>query len=178
MPFGTYEFMRDRNRQLGNTNDDCGFTIIELLISMAVLVILAATSISHYQDLAGSFSRWNTRTYIIQDLRYAQAKSISEGCRMVINIFDDASGYEVGCDYLNYDTTAPVDIDNVFFSRVLPAGVTISTDSTMIFNPKGQIINPNGQLSTRTLSMTFTEGETSGNFMTISIVATGAFSIS
>jgi prepilin-type N-terminal cleavage/methylation domain-containing protein len=154
-----------------------GFSLLELLVVIVILAIISAGSISQLGELGSSFNRWNSRTYIVQDLRYAQTKAISEGCRAIFQIADDAKSYSFGCDYLPYDYSAPYNNDTTFFTRLLPGSIEINSDATIIFNPKGQIINSTGDLDTREVNMTYYDGEEEKTFITANILATGVFTI-
>lgn len=152
-----------------------GFSMLELVVTMTIASILASTAISQFTELNSVFDRWNARTLLLQDIRFAQAKSVTQGCRGVITIAGGGNTYSFGCDYLDYDTTDPIAADTIFINRTLPTSINLATDGTIIFNPKGQIIDSSGALQTRTISLTDTGGGESVEFATASIYATGVF---
>lgn len=152
-----------------------GFNMIEIVVTLSVAVILASTAVSQFTEINTVFDRWNARTLLLQDIRFAQAKSVTQGCRGVIEIAAGGNSYTFGCDYLDYDTSAPIEADVDFLTRTLPNDINFSSDDTIIFNPKGQIIDPTGALDSRSLTLTDTGGESSSVFSTAQIYATGVF---
>lgn len=152
-----------------------GFSVIELVVTMTIASILASTAIGQFTEINSVFDRWNARTLLLQDIRYGQAKSVTQGCRGVFTISGGGNTYSFGCDYLNYDTADPIAADTVFINRTFPTSINLSVDDTIIFNPKGQIINSSGALETRTLALTDTGGGETVEFATASIYATGVF---
>lgn len=161
--------LRDRRSGEG------GFSVVELLVTITIASILASTAIGQFVEINSVFDRWNARTLLLQDIRFAQAKSVTQGCRGVFTISGGGNSYSFGCDYLDYDTVDPITADAIFINRTFPTSISLSVDDTIIFNPKGQIINPTGALETRTLALTDTGGGESVEFSTASIFATGVF---
>jgi prepilin-type N-terminal cleavage/methylation domain-containing protein len=162
---------------MNNLKSQDGFSLLELIVVLVILAIVSATSVAHIGDLGSSFNRWNSRTYIVQDLRYAQTKAISEGCRAIFDIAADAKSYSFGCDYLPYDYSTPYSNDVTFFTRVLPGTIEINTDDVIIFNPKGQIVDGTGDLTTRVVNMTYDDDGEEKTFLTANILATGVFTL-
>ena len=147
-----------------------GFTISELLVGMVIVSIIAASSIAFFSDLGPSFDRWNSNIHTLQDLRFAQTLAITEGCRVIVDIADDGKSYAIGCDYLDYDYVAPHDTDKVFLNRTLPDSITLTADTTIIFNPRGQCIEANGNLDSRSITLTSSDSD---SFLNASILPTG-----
>lgn len=151
-------------------NNQSGFSIVELLVGMVIMSIVAYSSVSFFSDLGPSFDRWNANIYALQDLRYAQTLAISEGCRVLITISEDGQSYSIGCDYLPYDYSQPYATDHVFLNRALPNSVSFASDSTIIYNAKGQCVSSSGDLTTRSITLTSSK---SGLFLNASILPTG-----
>lgn len=147
-----------------------GFTVTEMIVGMMITSIIGYSSVTFFSDLGPSFDRWNANIYALQDLRYAQTLAITEGCRAIVTIAEDGHSYDIGCDYLAYDYTAPYSTDTTFLNRALPNTVTFGSDATIIFNAKGQCVSSTGDLASRTISLT---SSTSGSFLTGSILPTG-----
>lgn len=147
-----------------------GFSVMELLVGMVIMSIVAYSSVAFFSDLGPSFDRWNANIYALQDLRYAQTLAVTEGCRVIVTIAVDGKSYSIGCDYLSYDYSAPYIADQIFLNRDLPTTVTLTSDSTIIYNPKGQCVSATGDLASRSISLS---SSTSGTFLTASILPTG-----
>lgn len=80
-----------------------GYTLLELCVTLLVLTSLSAAALPKIAEIDSSFNRLNSRSYLIQDLKRAQAEAITSGCRGIAVISPDGKSYRFGCDYLAYD---------------------------------------------------------------------------
>ena len=157
-----------------------GFTLMELLVTVSIAVVLLATAVNSLFSLTSAFKRLDSKSQLTFDLRKAQAISVQEGCRGLFLIAPDNLSYSFGCDYLPYSTATPPEMDTTEFVRNFEPRFSISSDSYMIFNSKGQSIDTMGALDTRVFS--FMEDEQSDGVLTTyaqgTVYATGTFSFS
>lgn len=157
-------------------SEEKGFTLIDVLISIAVLAILGTLALPQYINFSSSFDGFNARSYLIQDLKQAQAEAITRGCREIFSIAEDAKSYSFGCDYLAYDTNVPPQADSISFVRNLPGDVTISASSLIIFNSRGQSVDTDDVISTVSITLWDQRGESPSVITTGTLLGTGVFS--
>jgi prepilin-type N-terminal cleavage/methylation domain-containing protein len=149
-----------------------GFSFIELIVAMGVGAIIAYFAVPELYTIQASYKRLNSKSDVLQDIKLAQAYSITEGCRGVLKIDTDANGYTFGCDYLSYDTANPPSHDTVYSRRTLPSRVSISVSGPVIFNSRGQSIDTSYTMTNRTITLTDTD---IGVFATGLLYGTGVF---
>lgn len=152
-----------------------GFTLFELLIAISILAITAAIALPNYTELNASIERMNVRQLLLQDLRRAQAESVTHGCRGIFKIAANNRSYNFGCDYLNYDTSSPPSADSTIFARNLPIYFYAASDMTVIFNSKGQIVDEFGFLDSRQITLSENSSGSLVDFATGNILGTGVF---
>jgi type IV fimbrial biogenesis protein FimT len=157
-------------------SDEDGYTLVEFLVSIAILAIVSAIAAPSFSDLSASFDRMNARSNLLQDLKRAQAESLTKGCRGILVIADDGKSYSFGCDFLDYDTSSPPSHDIVSFSRALPRNLSISTSSQIIFNSRGQSVDETDVVSTVTITMMKETQNTPSVFLNGTLTGTGLFS--
>lgn len=119
-----------------------GSGIFELLAVVLITAAFLMFAIPEFGTISQSMDRFNTRNSFLQDLKRAQAETITEGCRGIILI--TASNYEFGCDYLPYDTATTPAADDTRLNRPLPDGISIQADSQIIINSRGQSVDQAG----------------------------------
>lgn len=166
--------MCEAQKTLRSSCGSAGFTILELIVVIMMLSILAHGAVSGTMATLKSADKNSARVQVVQDLRRAQATSVTEGCRGIFEVINSGSQYTYGCDYLPYDTDPIPSADSITFTGTLPNGITMTTDSLIIFNSRGQVVNTNYSLVTRTVTLT-TVGQ---DFATGTLRATGFFSYS
>jgi Tfp pilus assembly protein FimT len=152
-----------------------GFSLLDMLAAMVIISIVASSSIAFFSDLGPSFDRWNARSALLRDLRFAQSSAIEEGCRMIMKISVDGNQYSFGCDYLDYDYSAPYDYDREFVNSTLPRGVSLTTAATLFFNAKGQSVTADGEIADLQISLHFTDEQGTSNYFGGTVLATGVF---
>lgn len=81
-----------------------------------------------------------------RDLRLAQTMTVNEGGRGVVELAANGTSYEFGYDYLNYDTSDPIEYDSGSrqFTQYLPEGTKITISDTIIFDSKARVIDKDG----------------------------------
>ena len=157
-----------------NTVSRGGFTILELMVACVVLAVLAGVGIPQFSTLKRSFELLNAKSYLLQDLKRAQAESITQGCRGVFVILPDGSGYTFGCDYLDYDTNDPPSHDVVSLRRNLPAHILISAPEPIIFNSRGQAVDVDGVIANLQIRLEDSSAERNA-YSTGTLLGTGVF---
>lgn len=100
-----------------------GFSLIEVMIVVAIFGILAAMGVSNYPELAEGVTRANARQQFEFDVRRARASASSEGAIAVLEIGMGGDSYSVGLDYAPF--AAPPAPDEVLFTRELDSSITI-----------------------------------------------------
>jgi prepilin-type N-terminal cleavage/methylation domain-containing protein len=153
--------------------EERGYSLMELLVAMGMFSILVSLAIPHYIEFNKSYNREHARTLFLHDLKRAQAETITQGCRGIFTIAIDGHSYSYGCDYLPYDTNDPPDFDVIKFTRVLPTGVSVAFDNTLIISSQGKIVDTEGTLDTRAVTLLQNDSGTYVPFTTGSILATG-----
>ncbi len=162
---------------LPEQHSETGFSLIEMMVAMVILALVTAAAAPNFADLSASFDRMNARSNLLQDLKRAQAESLTKGCRGIFEINPSGTGYTFGCDYLSYDASSPPSADEVSFEREMPSNVTIASDAQIIFNSRGQSVSESDVIATRTLTMSKTVGGTTEQFVSGTLMGTGLFSL-
>jgi len=155
-----------------------GFTLANLLVTISILAISTAAALPQVSRLRATFNRMNAEAYLTQDLKRAQAESITQGCRGIFIIAPDGRSYSFGCDYLVYDTTVPPQPDNVTLRRKLPDNFLIQASQPIIFNSKGQTVDASGIISNTTITLVETGHGAARDFASGILLGTGVFSFS
>ncbi|HMO17427.1 MAG TPA: prepilin-type N-terminal cleavage/methylation domain-containing protein [Oligoflexia bacterium] len=130
-----------------------GFTAFELVIVMLITSILASVAIPKIGELRDVRHRSAAKFQVSQHLRWIQAKSVEQGCRGLVKISPNGKRYELGCDYIPFDSNDDPSIETKFSEYELPGGVSISTDNPIIFSTRGQSIDQNGGHRTVTVKL-------------------------
>lgn len=153
-----------------------GFTMLELMVALAIVGVVAYIGVPQLSGISSSFSRLNARTVFLQDLKRAQAQSLTEGCRGIFSVDDDNSGYSFGCDYLAYDESETPSADIVTFRRNLPDRVRMNVSSQIIFNSRGESVDIGDILQNVDVTLSYNEGGTYAPYATGTLLGTGLFS--
>jgi type II secretory pathway pseudopilin PulG len=152
--------------------DESGVSLLNLLAAITVAAIVGALGIPQLAILTKGFDRFNSRSFLIQDLKLAQAHSVTEGCRGIVKIAANGESYVFGCDYLGYDPAAEPSPDNTVFTRLLPDHITVVASAPVIFDSRGQSVDIDGIVQNVTLQLRArTETFASGT-----LLGTGVFS--
>jgi Tfp pilus assembly protein FimT len=162
--------MRERHQQ-SIRGAEKGFSLLEMVTLLVFITIIGTLGIPQLAELGKSFDRFNARNHLLEDLKRAQAESITEGCRGIVNIVDQGTRYEFGCDYLDYDTTANPVFDKIRFARDLPFNMKVTATGPIIFDSRGQAVNTGGITNNVTLSLAAADQ----TFATGILLGTGVF---
>lgn len=130
-----------------------GVSLIELMVTVSLAAIMGVLAIPRIPEMQHSYDRINTQAYLTQDIKRAQAQSITEGCRGILTIAADQKSYSFGCDYLPYDTANPPLPDTISFVRKLPKDIGISSNQPIIFNSRGQSVDIYYVISTTNIAL-------------------------
>ncbi|MDC0357210.1 type II secretion system GspH family protein [Oligoflexia bacterium] len=150
---------------------ESGFTLLEMIVAITIFLFFISMAVPRLATLNSTFNRVNARAWLLQDLKRAQANTVTEGCRGIFTIEPGAKSYWYGCDYLAYDVTANPEGDAMSFRRVLPDKITVTASDVVVFNSRGQTVDIFGIVS----SVTFSLSESSEAFAVGSLNGTGVF---
>jgi prepilin-type N-terminal cleavage/methylation domain-containing protein len=140
------EFSRPRAKE-------AGFTLAEMLVAISLFLILGFLAVPRLALLQATFNRVNARGYILQDIKRAQAETVTQGCRGVLKIESGGKSYIYGCDYLAYDTIVPPSPDKISFRRFLPEKITVAASGPIIFNSRGWTVDSFDIISNVTITL-------------------------
>lgn len=128
-----------------------GFTILEMMVSIAILAIMSAIAVVSHQGMDRSFQRSNARQEFEFALRRAQVEATGEGTRVVFNAPAGGTFYRFGFDYLPYNS--PPAMDGTVATINLPDTITIVFDAPLILDSRGYLIDADGLLVERTVRL-------------------------
>lgn len=152
-----------------------GFTLVELVTCLVIFSIMAFAAVPEVLAFYRSFDKRNAEMQVMQDLRLSQARTVEQGCNGIFKFDEDEKGYSFGCDYVPYSETNPPTWDSIIFSRDLPSKVKASSDDLIIYNSRGQVVNDQSFLSSRSITFEIQTGSTYEVFNTGTLSATGSF---
>lgn len=163
------------SHRLRTLKKSAGFSLIDLLVAIAIMGIIGFLGLPQIRNISASFDRLNARTIFIQDLKQAQAKALTEGCRGIFTFYPDYTGYSFGCDYLAYDTSSPPRADTLAFSRSFPTGISVTPSDQIIFNSRGLPVDDNDIITTVSVNFVDSSGDEIYPFASGTLFATGLF---
>ncbi|MCB0320752.1 MAG: type II secretion system protein [Bdellovibrionales bacterium] len=152
-----------------------GETLLNVIVALAIIGTLGALGLPQLSRISASFDRLNAKTVLVQDIKQAQAKALTEGCRGVFQIQNSGQSYTYGCDYLPYDSDIPPAADTVSFSRVLPEGIAVTPSTQMIFNSRGLPVDAYDVISNVTVTLSDSSQGSAEQFATGTLYGTGLF---
>lgn len=80
----------------------CGFTLIELMVSVTILLLLAGFSVSRLVDFAEKRAVFNDAKFVVEELRKIRTKAtaveVPAGCSGVVSYDISLSGSSIGVD--------------------------------------------------------------------------------
>ncbi len=159
--------------------DSCraGYTIFELVITVLLVGVVSTLAAPRLGEMFDSYDRRNAELQVIQDMRLAQKTAVEQGCQGILISGAGGNTYSFGCDYVPYSAATPPVYDGVLFTRNLPTDISIVLDSQVMFNTRGQTIDSNGALDTRTVQLRIHEPSGIRVFNTGTLSPTGFFQL-
>ncbi len=130
-----------------------GFTLLELLVTIAILGVSIAASSSKISEIARSFNRHNARYQLESNiLRYRVAAQAS-GARVVMNSNNSGRSFTFGYDRLPFSDEGVA--DEIISTITMPVGISVSIDQVVIFNPQGYVVSISDELVNRSISLAY-----------------------
>ena len=166
--------LQDSSRQNILTHQ-AGASLLEMLVGIIVLGLVAVLAVPQMGVMQNSFNRFNARAQLLEDIKFAQAHSITEGCRGIFSISSSGKDYTFGCDYLDYDIVGVPEPDSVILNREIPGDVTISASAIAIFNSRGQSIDQFGMVTNVTFTLNSKIKNVREDFASGLLLGTGVF---
>ena len=153
-------------------NFESGYSLFELLLVCTLFGLLSQSALSTFPILMQGVHRNSARQEFESDLRRARSEALARGKRIILEISVGGNSYTIGEDAYPYssDLTA----DDIFFTRTLPTGFTISSSDVIAFSADGYLIDDTGSLINLDVSIQ-DEGTT---FLDADIYPTGGLSYS
>ena len=128
-----------------------GFTLAEILISVAIILLLMGISLALLKSLQPSLQLSGSIRDLITDLRYAQQITITEQIKYCVKLFLDEKKYQI-----RRCATGQVIVEKFLGGGIQAMTASGFSDNEIEFNPygaakqSGQITleNTNGQIKT------------------------------
>jgi type IV fimbrial biogenesis protein FimT len=115
----------------------CGFTVIEILIVIAVIGMLAGVAIPTYSQLLPKYRLNGAARQVMSDLLSARRRALSQHHTVQV-MFTAAQAYTVWTDS---NDNGDVDSDETQTSHLQAYGVTLTANNNPIFYPRGFVTN-------------------------------------
>ncbi|MBW1615646.1 MAG: prepilin-type N-terminal cleavage/methylation domain-containing protein [Deltaproteobacteria bacterium] len=150
---------------------DAGFTLYELIITMAVISLLSAIAAPHFIRLSADFKLNSAIRDMQSDLQAAKLFAINKKGYAVINFYEDS--YTVFIDNGKNPQDWNQDADEkTVINRLLPAGIYLSSNF-----PKNRLrFKPTGNLGCR-LGSVVLANKRNNKSKTISLSRTGRINV-
>jgi type II secretory pathway pseudopilin PulG len=155
-------------------HDAKGLTLLEALVALAITSIVGVTTILSLPTIKAPFDRLNARAQLVQDLKRAQAEAVTVGCRGIFRVAANGESYSFGCDLLPYDEDNPPQEDVVSFSRSLPHLLTMSVSGPIIFNSRGNVVDPWGDMTNIAINLNQSVNGAPTSYVSATLLGTGA----
>ena len=149
-----------------NNERQMGFTLIELMISVALLIILATVAVPAFQGVVES-RRITTKTnLLLSSVNTARSEAIKRGEVVTLKAVDDdfAKGW---CIYVGEsgggcDSETPIRT----YEGSDALNINADGDTQIEFSPRGSLHSPGNQVA---LTVSPPEGQTQANYLCISL---------
>ena len=133
------------------TSDHAGFSVVDLLVTLAITALFAIIAIPQYRAVAAAFARDGAVQQIEYDIRRAKAEAVSRSVHGVIEVSTDGETCTVGVDLVPF--ASPPEIDEVISEGTMPSTTSIETaDNRLIFDSRGFLIDDTGAPITGTIN--------------------------
>jgi Tfp pilus assembly protein FimT len=152
-------------------DNSSGFSIFELLVVLSFTAIMVAAAVPKMSEFRQVMHKNSAEFQVVQHFRWLQAKAVEQGCRGILIVSQNKRSYTMGCDYIPFDDSADPQFDTLLDTHHLPGEVRMDIDDIVVFNTRGQVINSQGNLQTRTVTLFYY----SEPFKTGNLRATGFF---
>lgn len=118
-------------------NKQSGFTLIEMMIAIAILAILAAIAVANFPSMMTRFRLSGATRQVMGDLMAARMKAVNLNRRVKVFFFNDHQ-YKI-CDDANNNGTVADGEGDVQIKNIQDKyfDVTFSSTNDPIFSPRG-----------------------------------------
>lgn len=123
-----------------------GFTFFETMIVLTLVAIISLVGIMQFSSINNDAQDTSAIQLFRTDMQRAKAEAAARGGRMIVKASSTNTSYSAGIDYPPYSGTLTADTN--VFTRNLPLHMTVSFSSTLIFDPRGFLIDANGNMTT------------------------------
>ena len=129
---------------------EVGATLLDLIVGILIMGILILIVVLNLETIDDSYRRRQAKLELEYDLRRAQSAAIREGGRAILTLNSGGTGYTFGVDKVPYSGSGIP--DSTLFSRTISNGVTVSSSETLIFDPRGFVVDLNGDYNSLNLT--------------------------
>jgi prepilin-type N-terminal cleavage/methylation domain-containing protein len=128
-----------------------GFSLLEILVVLALLGIIFVFASPQLSSSTPAVERANVFKELRFDISRARTEAAAKGVRTIIAIGEDGKSYSLGYDYLPYND--PIEADDSFLDVNLPNTVSLASSQTIIFDPRGFLVDATGTPTTTALTV-------------------------
>jgi len=104
---------------------ECGFSIIELVVGLALMGIIAAIALPRWTDLLPSYALSNSIRQIQSELHHIKMRAAAENVSFQFAYLQGATAYTIQRDA------------KALVTKPLADGTTITKDGAIAFSPRG-----------------------------------------
>ena len=137
-------------RPVETSTHNAGFSLIELMVALGLMGILAAIFSLNFDTIYQNSTQSRVEDVLKADIRRAQAEAQSQGGRVIVAT-TDSSHYTIGVDLFPYSNAGVA--DTILKTRSLSNGITVNVGGSIIFDPRGFVIDTAGTLTTASVTL-------------------------